>query len=182
MDYNLFLLVNNFAGKWICLDSLATFFAKYFIYFLVAGAIILFFSIKDKKEKIKYLILTLSSVILSRLIITEIIRLFWYRPRPFVAHAVNSLIEHSASASFPSGHIAFLFALATAIYFFNKKFGIAFLIASFLIGLARIFVGVHWPLDILGGIIIGIFSAVIVKLIMKRQVRLRPSGFGEARR
>jgi len=167
MDYNLFLLVNNLVGKWVCLDSLAIFFAKYFIYYLVAGAIILFFLIKDKKEKIKYLILTLLSVILSRLIITEIIRFFWYRPRPFVAYAVNSLIKHSASASFPSGHIAFLFALSMAILFFNKKFGIAFLIISLLVGLARVFVGVHYPLDILGGIVIGIISAIVIKIIFK---------------
>jgi undecaprenyl-diphosphatase len=169
MDYNLFFLINNIAGKWICLDSLAIFFAKYFIYYLVAGATILFFLIKDKKEKIKYLILTLLSVILSRLIITEIIRLFWYCPRPFVAHAVNLLIEHNASASFPSGHIAFLFALATAIYFFNKKFGIAFLGISFLVGLARVFVGVHYPLDILGGIVMGIFSAIFIKFLFRKK-------------
>ena len=163
MDYLLFTYINNLAGKWVCLDGIAIFFAQYLIYFLVAGAILFFFFIK-KQERIRYLILIASSVILSRLVITELIRLFWHRSRPFVDYSVNQLIEHSASGSFPSGHITFLFPLATVIYFFNKKLGIAFFIFSFSIGLARIFVGIHYPFDILVGIIIGILSAMVLRL------------------
>ena len=107
MDYDLFNYINGLVGKWLCLDGLAIFFAKYLIYYLMAGAIFVFFLIKTKKEKIRYLLLAGASVILSRLFITEVIRLIWYRPRPFVSHQVNLLMEHSASGSFPSGHIAF---------------------------------------------------------------------------
>ena len=163
MDYLLFTYINNLAGKWVCLDGIAIFFAQYLIYFLVAGAILLFFFIK-KQERIRYLILIASSVILSRLVITELIRLFWHRSRPFVDYSVNQLIEHSASGSFPSGHVAFLFALSAAIYFFSKKIGWLFFILSFLIGAARVFVGIHYPMDILGGIIIGVLSAMVLRL------------------
>lgn len=183
MDYSLFTFINNLAGKWVCLDSLAIFFAEYFVYFLVAGAVAVFFLIKIKREKIRYLFLIGVSVILSRLIITELIRLIWHRSRPFIDHQVNQLIEHGASGSFPSGHIAFLFTLTTVIYFFNKKIGWLFFISSFLIGLARIFVGIHYPLDILGGIVVGVLSVVLVRILMK--ARRRPDGhrdFGEARR
>lgn len=170
MDYTIFSFINSFAGKWLCLDSFAIFFAQYFVYWLVAGAVVAFFLIKSKKEKIRYLILTTASVILSRLVITELIRVIWHRPRPFVVHTVNSLIEHSASVSFPSGHIAFLFALATVIYFINKRFGIIFFILCFLVGAARVFVGIHYPLDILGGIVVGIFSAILVKIFLKSKL------------
>ena len=102
--------------------------------------------------------------------ITELIRFIWHRPRPFVAHQVNQLIEHSASGSFPSGHIAFLFALAMTVYFFNIKIGWIFLCLSFLVGLARVFVGIHYPLDILGGIIVGITSVIFIRfLIIKKK-------------
>lgn len=168
MDYNLFKYINNFAGKWVFLDSLAIFCAEYLIYFLVAGAILLFFFIK-KQERIRYLILIVSSVILSRLVITELIRLFWHRFRPFVDYSVNQLIEHSASGSFPSGHITFLFPLAAVIYFFNKKFGIAFFILSFSVGAARVFVGIHYPFDILGGIIIGILSVIVMRALIEKR-------------
>ncbi len=162
MDYSLFAYINTFAGKWLWLDSVAIFFANYFVYYLVAGAVVVFFLIKNKKEKIRYLFLIGASVILSRLIITELIRLIWHRSRPFVDHQVNQLIEHSASGSFPSGHIAFLFALSAAIYFFNKKIGWIFLSLSFLVGLARIFVGIHFPLDVGAGIVVGVLSVIVV--------------------
>jgi undecaprenyl-diphosphatase len=169
MDYSLFIYINNLVGKWICLDSLAIFFANYFVYYLVAGALIVCFLIKTKREQIRYLFLVGASVILSRLVITELIRLIWHRSRPFVDYQVNQLIEHSASGSFPSGHVAGLFAIATAVYFFNKKFGIAFFIISFFIGLARVFVGIHYPLDILGGIVVGILGAVMVKFLIRKK-------------
>ncbi len=150
------------------MDSLAIFFAEYFIYFLVAGAILFFFLIKGK-NRLKYLILSGFSVILSRIAITELIRLIWHRPRPFLIHRVNQLLEHGAEGSFPSGHVVFLFALGTVIYFFNKKIGILFLIGSFLVGIARVFVGIHYPLDILGGVIIGVLSAVFIKFLFKKR-------------
>jgi len=114
-----------------------------------------------KKERylktIKIVVLSLGAALFSRLIIVEIIRWFYFRPRPFIALQVHQLLEHSASSSFPSGHAAFFFALSAVIYFYNKKAGLLFFAASFLIGLARIFVGIHYPLDILAGALIGIF-------------------------
>lgn len=168
MDFSLFTYINDLAGKWICLDSLAIFFAKYLIYYLVAGAVLFLFLIK-KKEWVRYLFLIGASVVLSRLIITGLIRLIWHRSRPFIDYQVNQLLEHSASGSFPSGHIAGLFALAAVVYFFNKKIGWIFLGSGILVGLARIFVGIHYPLDILGGIVVGILSALVVGFLFKKK-------------
>lgn len=168
MDYLLFTFINNFARKCLYIDALAVFFADYLVYFLVAGATLIYFLVK-KKERLRYIFVVGSSIVLSRLVITELIRLAWHRSRPFITHQVNLLIEHSVSASFPSGHIAFLFALATAVYFFNKKFGIIFFIVGILIGLARVFVGIHYPLDIFGGIIVGILSAIFIKFLFKKK-------------
>lgn len=149
------------------MDSLMIFCAKYLVYLIVAGAVVVFFLIKNKKERICYLFFVGASIFLSRIVFTELIRLIWHRPRPFLINHVTLLIEHSTSGSFPSGHTTFLFALSAAVYCFNKKFGIAAFIASFIVGISRIFVGVHWPLDILGGIIVGVLSVIIVKLFMK---------------
>jgi len=168
MDYLLFTYINNFARKCLYVDAWGVFFADYLVYFLLVGAALIYFLVK-KKEKLRYLFVIGSSVILSRLVITELIRLIWHRSRPFVDYQVNQVIEHSASGSFPSGHIAFLFALAMAVYFFNRKWGIVFFILSLLVGLARIFVGIHYPLDILGGIVIGIVSAVVVRTLIRKR-------------
>lgn len=168
MDYLLFTYINNFARKCLYVDAWGVFFADYLVYFLLVGAALIYFLVK-KKEKLRYLFVIGSSVILSRLVITELIRLIWHRSRPFVDYQVNQVIEHSASGSFPSGHIAFLFALAMAVYFFNKKWGLVFFILSLVVGLARIFVGIHYPLDILGGIVIGIVSAVVARALIRKR-------------
>ena len=95
------------------------------------------------------------STLIARYAVTELVRLAYHRPRPFSALSVQQLLTNDAW-SFPSGHAAFFFALATVAYLYNKKWGIAFLIAAILIGLARIAAGIHYPSDILGGALIGI--------------------------
>ncbi len=166
MDFLIFQKMNSLAGKSVCLDGLGIFFAEYLGYVLVV--ILLLFLLKDWK---KYWLMTvkgLSAAILARFGFTEIIRFFWERSRPFVENQVNLLFSHEATGSFPSGHAAFYFALSTIVYFYNKKAGIFFLIASFLISISRIFVGVHWPSDILAGAIIGIFSGWLIAKIFKK--------------
>jgi undecaprenyl-diphosphatase len=162
MDFYLFHFLNQWASQWLCLDTLAIFLAKY-----LGGLLILLllawlsWDLVFRKEKyqrtIKVIGLSLGAALFGRFIIVEIVRWLYFRPRPFVAEQVNQLVEHSASGSFPSGHAAFFFALSTVIYLYNKKAGWAFFAASFLIGLSRVFVGIHYPLDILAAALIGIF-------------------------
>jgi len=54
------------------------------------------------------------------------------------------------------------------LFLYNKKFGYIFFIAAFLISLARVFGGIHYPLDILAGAIVGIFSGWLVERIYQR--------------
>lgn len=175
----MFQQINNLAGKSICLDGVAIFFAKYFGYILVA--ILFLLLAKDwKKPRRKafgflrgrywqMVVLAFGSAIISKFIITEILRWLWFRPRPFVEHRVNLLLNQSAAeASFPSGHAAFYFALSTIIYFYNKKLGIGFFIASFLISISRIFCGIHLPSDILAGMLVGIITGLLVFKIFQK--------------
>lgn len=105
------------------------------------------------------------AVILARGIITSAIHFFYEHPRPFAVLGFTPLIPESGS-SFPSGHMAFFFALALVVWYANKKWGAWFLILSFLMGIARIYAGVHWPLDILGGIAVGVASAVFIHWLL----------------
>jgi len=163
MDYLIFQQINNLALKNLYLDEVAIFCASFLGYILIGVLFILL--IKNFKKYYKIATQAFISGIFARFIIVEIIRFIWDRPRPFISNSVNLLINHSPSASFPSGHAAFFFALSTLIYFYNKKTGILFLIASFLISISRVFCGIHWPFDILAGALVGILSALIIKKI-----------------
>jgi len=107
------------------------------------------------------------SAIFARFVIVELIRWIWQRPRPFVYNNVNSLLFHDAPA-FPSGHAALFFAVSTIVFLYNKKAGIIFFISSFLICLTRVFTGIHWPLDILAGIVVGVFSGYLIHKASKK--------------
>jgi len=123
MDLYFFHLVNQFAGKNVCLDSAAIFFAEYFQYFVVL-LLILLLAVNFRKY-LKMAVVAVIAAIFSRFIITEIIRFIFPRSRPFVENNVNLILQHSASeSSFPSGHAAFYFAIAAVVYFYNKKVGI----------------------------------------------------------
>ena len=165
MDIYLFNLINQFALKWFWLDVLAIFLAEHLQYVLLFS-LLLFLAVGFRKY-FRMVVEIVVSAVFARFVIVELIRWIWQRPRPFVYNNVNSLLIHDAPA-FPSGHAALFFAVSTIVYLYNKKAGILFFIASFLISLARVFSGIHWPADILAGALVGIFSAWIIRKIFKK--------------
>ncbi len=166
MDLFIFQQINQLVFRWLWLDTLAIFFAKYFGYVLVF--LLLLFLVKNFKKYWPMIIQAFLAAILARLVIVSVIRWLFDRPRPFVENHVNLLVDRVNQSAFPSGHAAFFFAIATIIYFYNKKAGLLFFGASFFISSARVFVGIHWPSDILAGALVGILSAyLLIKIFQK---------------
>jgi len=168
IDFFLFRAINHFAGNSPILDKLAIFFAQYLGYILIF--ILSLFLIRNFKKYRLLIIQALIAAILSRLVLVNIIRWLWPRPRPFIESQVNLLLSHETTNSFPSGHAALFFAIATVVYFYNKKAGILFFLASFLISISRVFAGIHWPTDIFVGALVGIFSAWLIMKIFKNKI------------
>ncbi len=162
LNLSLFYFFNNLACRSEVSDWVIVFLAGYLQYLLVAIFILfLYFSSHSPRKKIYIFLVVGISAFFARFGVTESIRFFYHHPRPFVAHSVCQLLSKSGW-SFPSGHASFFFAMATAIYFYNKKWGIGFFIAALLMNISRIAAGIHYPFDILGGMIVGIGSACIV--------------------
>lgn len=161
IDLLIFQQINNLAGQWTYLDALCIFFAKYFEYILVASMVLFLW------KRWRGIFLAVLAAILARFGIVELIRFFWARPRPFIENNVNLLIGEVSKSAFPSGHATFYFALSFVVYKYNKKAGILFFIASSFISVSRVFVGVHWPSDILAGAVIGIFVGWLITKFFK---------------
>ena len=85
---------------------------------------------------------------------------------------VHQLLPET-SWSFPSGHATFFFAMATAIYLYNKKWGIFFFAATVLMTVSRVVSGIHYPFDIIGGAVIGIAVAYLTFSVARRIVEGR---------
>jgi undecaprenyl-diphosphatase len=158
INQDLFLKINDLAGRNVWMDKLAVFFAVYVGYIIVAYLIYLWFIKPGSRRMIS---VALIAAVIARFVVTSIIRFLYFHPRPFIVMQVHQLIPESGS-SFPSGHAAFFFALSAVTYLSNRKLGWTLFVLSLLMGLARIYAGVHWPLDIVGGIIVGITTGLVV--------------------
>lgn len=97
----------------------------------------------------------------------EIINNIWVRQRPFEELDVNLLFYAPTDPSFPSNSASVLFGLAWGIFFYNRKAGAVLLAIAGLHGLSRIYVGVHYPLDILGGLALGLLVALFFLIVFR---------------
>lgn len=174
IDQSLFFVLYNLAGHTSFGDFLIVFFGEYFLYpVLVIFAWFVYQSWRkgDATRTYRYVVAGLSAII-ARFGVASFIRLFYHRPRPFLALSLPHLLNDTAY-SFPSGHTIFLFALATATYFFNKKLAYFLYISGAIIGLARVAGGVHYPSDILGGAVLGILTGIVVYKLYEKFFRSR---------
>lgn len=87
--------------------------------------------------------------------VTGILKYALHIPRPFLGHADIQPLFLETGGSFPSGHATAFAALAAIMYFHNRRAGVVFWIAAIIIALSRVIAGVHYPIDIAGGILIG---------------------------
>src|SRR3989344_3006945 len=163
-----FQYINNVAGKWAWLDWIGWFFADPLGWGLVAILLVLFFWKRHIISR-RGIVISIVSAIVARFGFVTLIRLWYHSPRPFEVIKVRQLIPEDGW-SFPSGHASFYFALAMGVYMYNKKLGWIFFIAAAIMGVARVFAGVHWPADILGGVGVGMLTAVLVDWIASKFV------------
>ena len=160
LDTQIFYTLNSLAGHSPLLDNSIVFLASYLAYALGALFLaLLLFSSYPKREKWEMFLVTGAAALISRFGVVELIRFFYHRPRPFIALPDVHQLLANGSWSFPSGHAAFFFALSTAVYLYNKRWGIGFFVATILMTVSRVIAGVHYPSDILGGALIGALVA-----------------------
>ena len=111
-----------------------------------------------------------ASLAINALLVNVFLKNIVARTRPYeVIHGLTSLVGEQSDFSFPSGHTSSAFSVAVVMFMLMpKKYGVPALIVATLIAYSRLYVGVHYPSDIIGGLIIGILVAVICVAIYKK--------------
>ena len=155
--FSVFKNLNRFAKKSKQLDVFAIFCARTLPYFLVLFLAVIAFS----KQNLYLFLAPILSAVAARLL-NEVVHLFYKKERPAHLASVNVLIPIPKNHSFPSGHASFFFGMSFVLFFYSFPLAVFFVIASCLIGIARVFCGVHWFKDILAGALVGFISALII--------------------
>lgn len=127
--------------------------------FWILLTIVLLIPKKTRKAGIAAVFALVIGALITNLAVKNLVA----RTRPYeVIQGLRLMIEKQSDFSFPSGHTCASFSAAYALYrtkqVIPKKWGIAALILATLIALSRLYVGVHYPTDVLGGLVIGLFS------------------------
>lgn len=134
--------------------------------FWIGLSILLLIPKKTRKAGIAALLAMILNLLFTNVVLKNMVA----RIRPYeVIVGLRILIDPEKSFSFPSGHTACSFAAAYAYYRCStqKRWGIAALVLAGLIGFSRLYVGVHYPTDVIGGALIGIFAAWLASVAVK---------------
>jgi len=167
-NVNLFYMINGGMDNNVFdfIMPLITNFGSIIAWVVICGLLFVFGGVKGKKVAV----LGLVALFVSNAIVYSL-KFIIAEPRPFLTLPnVDLLVYENGSYSFPSGHTASSFAAAVVIglkYKFNfrgKSYGLIYPLLAFagVIGFSRIYVGVHYPLDVAFGALIGILSSLIV--------------------
>jgi undecaprenyl-diphosphatase len=149
--------------------ALAVFLAKYLIVLLPVGLVTLWLAGgRDREGGVRGLL-----GIALVLLINFVIGLAWFEPRPFVVGLGTNLLPHAPTSAFPSNHGAIMFTAAFVLMGTAARtprlLGKLLLICALPVCWARIYLGVHWPIDMFGALIVSIVTALIMRTASARE-------------
>lgn len=169
INSQLFFDINGLAHKSSLLDGAMVFCAHYLIYgiFVVTAGLAIYLLYTRQWKTALWLLAALATTF----VILKITQHIHPGVRPFVAErGVTQLLQHDVGVSFPSDHTTVAAAIAFAVLFMTryKLLGWLLLTAAVIVGIARIFVGVHYPFDVAAGLATGAIGALVVYAISRR--------------
>jgi len=168
-------LFNQFAGHHMFIDKMFGFLAQYSLELYLVLFIIAWLTLPKSEIRQRHTLIIMGLAGALGLMINVIISHFYFRPRPFMVlekGMFTQLIPHSPDASFPSDHTTGGFGFAAASWGKAPKWiSISFTVLAVLNAIARLYVGVHWPTDVIAGTVIGMLSG---RLIWKYNTLFQP--------
>lgn len=138
------------------MNGLMIFSAKY-LYLVIIFSVLLYLFLQERPIQKRMVVLGLLGFAVVFLI-AKILGFFYYDPRPFVVGHFTPLVPHDPTNGFPSDHALLSFSLASLLFIFNRKWGSVLFVLGLLVGVSRVYVGVHSPVDIVGSFVISSIS------------------------
>jgi undecaprenyl-diphosphatase len=170
-NQNAFLVINAGAQAPALFIAIARTVASWAIYL----AMILFIIAWVRRGKtIRFALLDATGAALIALAVAQGITAIWYHPRPFEIGMGRQLLDHVPEASFPSDHATFMFSLAIPLLLSeaSRRWGSAVLLLGFAVAWSRIYLGVHFPLDMLGAFGVARFACLLIWMVGPHLSRL----------
>ena len=158
IDTTLFLTINgSFSHRG--LDHFFMIATEPMYYVLPVAAAVLFFLKTNRKKTLVVVALAVITVVLTDTLCDQILKPFFNRPRPchpdLMVQGARCIAGVKTSLSFPSAHAMNIFAQATLFAFLFPAKSVFFFGFALIIGISRIYLGFHFPLDVVGGALIG---------------------------
>ncbi|MBJ8106024.1 MULTISPECIES: undecaprenyl-diphosphatase [Bacillus cereus group] len=158
LNIDAFRAINDLGKQYSSLNSTMVFLAEYMVYFL--GLIIIAYWFTQSRKN-KMMIIQAMVAFITAEIIGKLAGKLHLNYQPFtVLPNVNKLVDHAVDNSFPSDHTILFFSICFSFWLVRKKARWLWLVLAFCVAISRIWVGVHYPFDVLTGALIGIISAL----------------------
>jgi membrane-associated phospholipid phosphatase len=164
MDYRLYHAINQFVADHSWLGHGLTAIENWAVPVIAVATVALWMLARPGSER-KWKLASASALASAALalLVNQVIADFWHRARPFATHSdAHVWGSRSRDPSFPSDHASAAFAIAFAVFLFDRVVGSVFLAAAAVIGVGRVFIGAHYPADVLAGCLVGLASALLV--------------------
>ncbi|EWH21823.1 undecaprenyl-diphosphatase [Bacillus haynesii] len=160
LNIDVFRFINDLGKEYSMLNPVVYFMAEYMIYFLALGLVVYWLT-RTTKNRLMVIYAVIAFGIAE--VLGKIAGSLYSNYQPFAVLAnVNKLLEHEIDNSFPSDHTILFFSIGFLIFLFHKKTGWLWLVLAFTVGISRIWSGVHYPLDVAAGALLGVLSALFV--------------------
>ncbi|TWT13331.1 undecaprenyl-diphosphatase [Planomicrobium sp. CPCC 101079] len=166
LNIHAFRVVNDLGKAFPALNPAFVFIAEFFLYLMIVPIGLFLFVPKFRNRR---LVLAALLTVIAALILRIGVAKLHSNLQPFAELPnVNQLVEKTVGNSFPSDHTILFFSLCTTFALFSKRFGWLWMLLGVLVGVSRIWVGVHYPADVIAGALTAIVSAILVHTAMAR--------------
>ena len=176
MDNTIFFFLYNLAHQSDFFDNIVIFTAVYFpfvVVFLAGVFLVMHHEVLKAEEPFKVFMQKKKEILavffsgFFAYFMAVILKFLFHTPRPFLDLPNVFALFPETGFAFPSGHAAFFAAFGISLFFTHKKVGYIFMFFALLIGIMRIIAGAHFPIDILGGFVLGGVVSYLVAYFVK---------------